>query len=270
MSRERWTLKSSFPSNELSVRSEHWFNGKSSCEGPVRHHDEGPEEEPEGLAVGLEVGQKEDLEKGPETEVQVKWFGLTGGIASGKSSVSQILKDEGFAVVDADAIAREVVEAGSPGLAAVVAQFGTAVVRPDGSLDRKKLGQLVFGNPEKLLQLENILHPLVKQETWKQRQGHQSQGREFVFYDVPLLFEKNMQSEFDGIIVVTASDELLRQRMKKRDQLSDEEITNRLKAQLPLSEKMKKATWVIDNHGTLEDLRRAVLKVFQEIQSGKA
>lgn len=200
----------------------------------------------------------------------MKWFGLTGGIASGKSSVSQILKNEGFAVVDADAIAREVVAAGTPGLSAVVAQFGTSVILPDGSLDRKKLGQLVFGNPQKLLQLENILHPLVKQETLKQRQGHQSQGREFVFYDVPLLFEKNMQNEFDGIIVVTASEDMLRERMKKRDRLSDEDIANRLKSQLPLSEKMKQATWVIENHGSLQDLRASVLKMIQEIQSGKA
>jgi len=126
----------------------------------------------------------------------MKWFGLTGGIASGKSSVSQILKNEGFAVVDADAIAREVVEAGSPGLSAVKTHFGTEILKPDGSLDRKKLGQVVFGHPEKLLQLESILHPLVKQETLRQRNDHQAKGRDFVFYDVPLLFEKKYGKGF--------------------------------------------------------------------------
>jgi len=200
----------------------------------------------------------------------MKWFGLTGGIASGKSSVSQILKNEGFAVVDADAIAREVVEVGSTGLAAVRAHFGTEILKPDGSLDRKKLGKLVFGQPEKLLQLENILHPLVKQETLRQRNDHQAKGRDFVFYDVPLLFEKRMEKEFDGIIVVTASDEIQRQRMKSRDQLSDAEISNRLQSQIPLAEKIKRATWVIENHGSLQDLRSSVLNLIQKIQSGKA
>lgn len=200
----------------------------------------------------------------------MKWIGLTGGIASGKSSVSQILKGEGFAVVDADAIAKEVVEAGSPGFKAVVAQFGTDVLKPDGSLDRKRLGQLVFGNPQKLLALESILHPLVKQETLRQRQGHQSQGERVVFYDVPLLFEKKMQSEFDGILVVTASDEMLRQRMRDRDGLSDVEISNRLQSQLPMNEKIKQATWVIENHGSLQDLRQSVLDLIAKIQSGKA
>jgi dephospho-CoA kinase len=199
----------------------------------------------------------------------MKWFGLTGGIASGKSSVSQILKNEGFAVVDADAIAREVVEAGSPGLSAVRAHFGTEILKPDGGLDRKKLGQLVFGHPEKLLQLENILHPLVKQETLRQRQDHQAKGRDFVFYDVPLLFEKKMEKDFDGIIVVTASDDLQRRRMKARDQLSDAEVSNRLQSQIPLAEKIKRATWVIENHGSLQDLRVAVLDLIQKIQSGK-
>jgi dephospho-CoA kinase len=200
----------------------------------------------------------------------MKWFGLTGGIASGKSSVSQILKSEGFAVVDADAIAREVVEAGTPGLAAVQTHFGMEILKPDGSLDRKKLGKLVFGHPEKLLQLENILHPLVKQETHRQRSDHQAKGREFVFYDVPLLFEKKMQKEFDGIIVVTATNEIQRQRMKSRDQLSDAEISNRLQSQIPLAEKIKQATWVIENHGSLQDLRTSVLHLIQKIQSGKA
>ena len=200
----------------------------------------------------------------------MKWYGLTGGIASGKSSVSQILKDEGIAVVDADLIARQVVEAGTAGLKAVVAQFGADVLYPDGSLDRKKLGQRVFGSPEKLLLLESILHPLVKQETLKQRQGYHAEGREFSFYDVPLLFEKKMQSDFDGILVVTASDDLQRRRMKSRDGLSDAEIENRLRAQLPLSEKIKQATWVIENHGSLQDLRTSTLQVLAKIQTGKA
>ncbi len=200
----------------------------------------------------------------------MKWYGLTGGIASGKSSVSQILKNEGFAVVDADLIAREVVDAGRPGLQLVVDQFGTSVLKPDGGLDRKKLGQMVFGQPEKLLLLESILHPLVKQETARQRQSYKDQGQALVFYDVPLLFEKNMQADFDGIIVVATSEDVQRARMKTRDRLSEDEITKRLGSQKSMAEKIKQATWVIQNDGSLEDLKKSTLQVLRKIQSGKA
>jgi dephospho-CoA kinase len=200
----------------------------------------------------------------------MKWIGLTGGIASGKSSVSQILKDEGFSVVDADAIARLVVDPGSPGLRTVLAQFGNDLLSPDGSLDRKRLGQLVFGQPEQLTKLEHILHPLVRQETAKQKQELEKQGKKFAFYDVPLLFEKKMQPEFDGILVVSTSEDLQKARMKKRDGLSDSEIANRLSAQLKLPDKVKQATWVIENNAGLSELRNSTLEILKKIQSGQA
>jgi dephospho-CoA kinase len=200
----------------------------------------------------------------------MKWIGLTGGIASGKSRVAEILKNKGFKVVDADLIAREVVQAGTSGLKAVVDKFGVEVLLPDGGLDRKKLGRLVFGQPGKLKQLEDILHPLVKKETARQRQEHQEQGHDFVFYDVPLLFEKKMESEFDGILVVVASEALQRERMKNRDHLSEQDIENRLRSQVPLPEKIKKADWVIRNEGSLQDLEVEASNVLRKIQSGKA
>lgn len=200
----------------------------------------------------------------------MKWIGLTGGIASGKSTVSKILQDLGLPIVDADQIAKKVVDPGQPGLQKVVSHFGKEILKSDGSLDRKKLGQMVFGKPKQLLELENILHPLIKAETLKQRQEFEKQGKAFAFYDVPLLFEKNLENQFDAIIVVTSSEDLQKSRMKARDLLSDEEIANRLKSQIPLSIKIGKATWVLKNDGTLEELKQATLELLKKIQSGKA
>lgn len=200
----------------------------------------------------------------------MKWIGLTGGIASGKSSVSQIIRDQGFTVIDADAIAKAVVEPNQPGLAEVVNLFGQEVLKPDGSLDRKLVGQLVFGNPDKLIALEKILHPLVKAETARQRTVLEKSGAKFAFYDVPLLFEKKLEDQFDAIIVVSAGEETQKKRMKKRDALSDQEISSRLASQMKMPHKIAKATWVIENDGGLEDLKIATLDVLRKIQSGKA
>jgi dephospho-CoA kinase len=195
----------------------------------------------------------------------MKWIGVTGGIASGKSSVSQILKKLGFNVADADQIARDVVALGTLGLQKVSSVFGDQILNPDQSLNRRALGQMVFGNPHKLLQLEQILHPLVQAETLKQKQAWQAAGEQIAFYDVPLLFEKKLEAGFDGIIVVTTSEQNQKNRMKVRDQLSDSEIVSRLSSQLGLDEKVQKATWVVHNDGTLKDLENRVQKVVSDI-----
>jgi dephospho-CoA kinase len=200
----------------------------------------------------------------------MKWIGLTGGIASGKSTVSRLLREQGFTVIDADSIAKYVVEPGHNGLKQVVNHFGAEILKPDGSLDRRKLGQMVFGSPAKLLELENLLHPLIKAETLRRRNESAQKGEAFAFYDVPLLFEKKMESEFDSIIVVEAGEHLQKSRMKQRDQLSDDEIIHRLRSQIPLAHKVGKATWVLRNEGTLEDLELAVRDLVRKIQSGIA
>lgn len=120
----------------------------------------------------------------------MKWIGLTGGIASGKSTVAQLLRDAQIPVIDADEIARGVVAQGGEGLTKVVSHFGQQILNSDGSLNRKKLGQKVFGRPEELRVLENILHPLVKAETTRRRQSLEQQNLPVAIYDVPLLFEK--------------------------------------------------------------------------------
>lgn len=200
----------------------------------------------------------------------MKWIGLTGGIASGKSTVSRLLREQGFTVIDADLIAKYVVEPGQAGLNQVVNHFGAEILKPDGSLDRRKLGQMVFGSPVKLLELENLLHPLIKAETLRRRNESAQRGEAFAFYDVPLLFEKKMESDFDSIIVVEAGEHLQKSRMKQRDQLSDDEINHRLGSQISLAHKVGKATWVLRNEGTLEDLELAVRDLVRKIQSGMA
>lgn len=199
----------------------------------------------------------------------MKWYGITGGIASGKSTVSQKLRNLGFKVVDADQLARDVVVKGSPGLQSVVERFGADVLGSTGELDRKKLGAKVFGKPQDLLDLENILHPLIKQETAKQREALAKAGEAFAFYDVPLLFEKKMEPLFDGIVVVSASEADQIQRMKSRDGLSNAEISQRLSSQIPLNEKVKKAHFVIHNDGDISKLDAQVKELILRAKSGK-
>ncbi|PIS10036.1 MAG: dephospho-CoA kinase [Bdellovibrio sp. CG10_big_fil_rev_8_21_14_0_10_47_8] len=196
----------------------------------------------------------------------MKWIGLTGGIASGKSTVSQILRDLGYEVVDADEIAKQVVQPGTPGLQSVISQFGTQILDAHGSLDRKKLGAIVFGNPEKLLILENILHPLVQNITSQKKDQLEMAGIPMAFYDVPLLFEKKLEKNFDDIVVITTSPENQRERMKQRDQLDELEISKRLQSQVPLSEKIQKARWIIENNGSIEDLGRQVRDLALHLQ----
>jgi dephospho-CoA kinase len=199
----------------------------------------------------------------------MKWIGLTGGIASGKSSVAKIIAQKGIPVIDADEIARFVVKKGSPGLAQVVAHFGSSILNQQGELDRAALAQLVFGDQKKLFELENILHPLIKQEVREQRQVLEKAQTHLAFYDVPLLFEKNMQKDFDEIVLVTTSRDLQLSRMQARDGFSFEQAEARLKNQIPLSEKEAQATRVIYNNGNLHDLELATNKLIQEIQSAK-
>lgn len=200
----------------------------------------------------------------------MKWIGLTGGIASGKSTVAQLIRSRGFQVVDADLLAREVVEPGSTGLLRVVQEFGPDILKPDGSLNRKLLGERVFERPEQLEKLERILHPLIQNRTAEVRKELVEQGEEVAFYDVPLLYEKKMQPQFNSIVVVSTDLETQKHRMKMRDGLADSEIEKRLKSQIPLSEKEKDANYVIKNSGSISDLEKQVDHLLKRFQSGNA
>lgn len=186
----------------------------------------------------------------------MKWIGLTGGIGSGKSTVAKMLTDAGYTLVDADRIAHEIVEKGTPGLKAVVRGFGPQVLTQGGELDRPKLGRMVFGDPIALQKLESILHPLIRQRVADTQAQLKDQGVVIAFYDVPLLFEKNMQEQFAAVVVVDCTPEQQFQRTKKRSpSLTDDEIQMRLASQFPLLKKTEQADFVVHNDGNLTQLK---------------
>lgn len=186
-------------------------------------------------------------------------IGLTGGIACGKSTVSRMLVSRGALLIDADQIARDVVEPGSPVLEQVAAHFGQAVIGPDGSLQRKKLGEIIFGSPEARKQLDGLLHPPIRA---KMREQMTLYERDFptklVVVDVPLLIESNLVSMFEEIMVVYIPRHLQLERLMQRDGLSTEHAQLRLDAQMSIEEKRKLADIVIDNSGTWEETNMRV------------
>jgi dephospho-CoA kinase len=192
----------------------------------------------------------------------LRLFGLTGGIASGKSTVSRMLRELGAHVLDADVIAREVVEPGTPGLAAVAARFPN-VLTPDGRLDRAKLGARVFSDPAERAALNAIIHPLVGQAFLEKMQALAEQGLERVVYDVPLLMENGLHAGMDGVLLVWVPRPLQKARLMARDGLSEAAAEARLGSQLPLDDKRAHATWIVDNSGELASTRAQVEQVWQ-------
>ncbi len=189
-------------------------------------------------------------------------FGLTGGIASGKSTVTRMLRELGAHVLDADVLAREVVEPGTPGLAAVAARF-PGVVGPDGRLDRVKLGARVFADADERAALNALIHPRVREAFLARVQALDAQGVERVIYDVPLLIESGMHTWLEGVAVVWVPRDLQKARLMARDGLDAAAAEARLAAQLPLEEKRAHATWLIDNSGDLASTRAQVEAVWR-------
>lgn len=178
--------------------------------------------------------------------------GLTGGIASGKSTVARRLRELGVPVVDADAIAREVVEPGTPALEEIVASFGAVVLDPDGRLDRKALAARVFGDDAARKTLEAIVHPRVAERTRERFAQLEAAGERLAVYDVPLLVEKGLHAVFRPVVVVALSEEEQIRRAIARDGATEAEVRARIAAQLPLAEKVAVADHVIDNAGSVE------------------
>lgn len=193
----------------------------------------------------------------------MKWLGLTGGIACGKSTVSRKLMEQAFPVIDADQIAKEVVKAGSAGLKSITREFGEEMLLEDGSLDRRKLGQKVFGNPDLLHKLEAITHPLIREETRRQRRNYEDLGTPLVIYDIPLLFETKAQDQFDKIIVVSCTREQQRERLRRRNNLSEEEIEMRIASQIPIKFKEEEADFVLYNNKDEQHLIKEVERLVQ-------
>ncbi|WP_370290875.1 dephospho-CoA kinase [Nocardioides sp.] len=186
--------------------------------------------------------------------------GLTGGIASGKSTVSAQLRELGAVVIDADQIAREVVARGTPGLAAVVEAFGADVLTPAGDLDRPKVGAIVFADAEQRRRLEAIVHPLVF-ERYAELEASAPVDA-VVVHDIPLLVESGRAEEFDAVIVVDAPEDLQVERMVRDRGMSEDDARARIAAQASREQRRAVATHLIDNAGTREDLRRQVGEVF--------
>jgi dephospho-CoA kinase len=189
--------------------------------------------------------------------------GLTGGIASGKSSVSAILRELGAVVIDADELARDVVAKGTPGLAAVVAEFGPGLLTADGDLDRPVMGELVFADDSARKRLESIVHPLVF-ERIVDLEAHAPDGA-VVVHDIPLLAESGRADTFDAVIVVDTPEDVQIARMMRDRGSTEDEARARMAAQVSREDRRSVATYVIDNTGTLEDLRQRVTEVFEDL-----
>ncbi len=191
--------------------------------------------------------------------------GLTGGIGSGKSAVSSLLASRGVVVVDADQIAREVVEPGSPGLAAVVAEFGEDVLRPDGSLDREALGRRVFSDPAEIARLNAIVHPLVGERTGELMRQAEAGGAHVVVHDVPLLVENGLAPLYDAVVVVAATPATQLDRLVRLRGMSAEDAQARIDAQAPLEDKLAVATYVVRNDGSRDELLSQVERLWHTL-----
>lgn len=190
-------------------------------------------------------------------------IGLTGGIASGKSTAARILERFGVPVIDADRLAREVVEPGAPAFAAIVAAFGAEVVGPDGALDRARLGAIVFSDPAARRRLEDITHPAIGARADELLARYRRDGEPVVIYMAPLLIEAGVTGRVDEIWVVYVDRETQASRLCKRDGISRQEAVQRIESQMPMEEKAARGRLVIDNRGTPEELERQVLGIWE-------
>ncbi|MES2962454.1 MAG: dephospho-CoA kinase [Bdellovibrionota bacterium] len=186
------------------------------------------------------------------------WIGLTGGIATGKSTVAQLIRARGHDVIDADQLAREVVQIGTEANLEIARVFGPGALSASGELDRKRIGEIVFSDRTKLALLEGIIHPRVRALSLEKKRELAARGRKVAFYDVPLLYEKNMAELFDRVLVIGCSEATQLARLISRDGFTTDEARKRIAAQLPIAKKIDLADDVISNEGSLDDLAKEV------------
>ena len=197
----------------------------------------------------------------PEEE-GMRIIGLTGGIASGKTTVAGMLAELGAVIVDADQLSREAVMPGSPALEAIVDQFGGDVLRPDKTLDRTKLAQVVFGDQAARKRLEGILHPAIRQLAEQKLAASREAGDPLVFYVAPLLIEAGALSRVDEVWIVHVDKATQLERLMAREGISEEEALQRIAAQMPMEEKRKYGRVVIENGGGIESTRNQVREIW--------
>jgi dephospho-CoA kinase len=204
---------------------------------------------------------------GWETEIRIVLLvGLTGGIASGKSTVSKMLTEFGVPVICLDELAHLVTSPGSPAIEEIRALFGDSAIDSQGGMDRAVVGKIVFADKEARSRLERIIHPRVGAEAQARAAAYAASGHRVVFMDVPLLYEVKWERMFDCIVVVYVDPETQEKRLALRDAMEREEATKRIQAQIPIEEKKKRADYVIDNSGTEEDTRRAVTELLRKLE----
>ncbi|KAA0549151.1 dephospho-CoA kinase [Bacillus sp. BGMRC 2118] len=191
-------------------------------------------------------------------------IGLTGGIASGKSTVSSMLRELNFPVVDADIIAREVVEVGEEAYLLIVEEFGEEILTTNGSIDRVKLGAIVFHNEGKRRTLNSIVHPAVRKRMIELKENYLKKDHRAVILDIPLLFESELTFMVDKTLLVYVNSDTQLHRLMNRNQLTKEEALARIQSQMPLEDKLKLADEVLTNNGTIneteEQLRQVLMK----------
>ncbi|MBT8452263.1 MAG: dephospho-CoA kinase [Deltaproteobacteria bacterium] len=191
--------------------------------------------------------------------------GLTGGIACGKSTVADMFADLGIPVVDADDLAREVVEPGQPGLQMIVDEFGKVVLDESGGLDREKVGEMVFNDEEARKALNAIMHPLIGAAGAKHMMAHQDSPAPYLLYEAALLVETRAYEAFSALIVVSAEESIQRLRLIARDGFTAMEANARIESQLPVEQKAAVADYVVTNNGDLDSTRKQVATIHEQL-----
>ncbi|UQV55024.1 dephospho-CoA kinase [Corynebacterium pseudodiphtheriticum] len=196
----------------------------------------------------------------------MKIIGLTGGIGSGKSTVARSLQKHGFPIVDADLIAREIVEPGQPALAELTKEFGADILNADGSLDRGLLASRAFENKETTQRLNNITHPRINQRTQELFDEARENGAEAVIYDMPLLIDKGLHKDMDATIVVHAAEHVRLERLTTKRGLDVDDVRRRINAQIDDETRKQHADILLDNNGTEEDLTQQIAQAVDKIK----
>lgn len=196
-------------------------------------------------------------------------IGLTGNIATGKSKVASIFEEHGASIIDADRIAREVVGKGSPAWYEIVRHFGEEILRSDGSIDRKALGEIVFRDREKMKVLNDITHPRIMEKIRRRIEDLEKQKADIVIIEAALIVEKGgMKDLIDKLVVVSCTEEEQLRRLTERDGIGHDEAVSRISSQMPSKEKLRHADYIIDNSGSPEHTRRQVKELLEKLRSG--
>ncbi|HHY91391.1 MAG TPA: dephospho-CoA kinase [Clostridiales bacterium] len=199
----------------------------------------------------------------------MKVIGITGGIASGKTTVSNLLKEFGYPVIDADVIARQIVEKGKPALEKIRGTFGEEVIQPDGTLNRKRLAQIVFSDPEQRKKLNDITHGPILDEILREIDFYKNNSaHKIVFVDAALLIEMNMVSLVDEVWLIAVDRDIQQKRLMERDGLNETEALKRIESQMSLEAKKKYATIIIDNSKDFEHLKNQVMEALKGLFGG--